>query len=142
MWQIAPGVKPFLSQTTPFFPVILSSSTIGGEFFLPVEGDQPTWPVYTITGPGGDPIIERVDTGQKIAFSGQIATGKAVTFDTSQGTVTSPGVPAEDLWPRVGPESDFFSIGPGPVRLRVRFTSASEMSSLTVSYIPQYLTGY
>lgn len=142
MWQIAPGVKPLISASQPFFPVTLASSTIGGQMVIPIIGDKPVWPMFTITGPGNDPVIENLGTGQKLSLSGLVPGRQSITLDTEPGTISSPGIPAEQLWPRLSLDSDFFQLGPGQCRLKMRLTSASETSTLTISYVPQYRAGY
>lgn len=140
LFQLDPGKKPFLSETSPFFPVILYSSSIAGRFELQVKGDKPVFPVFTVTGPGTDLKIQAGD--KKIHFTGDIAAGRRITFDTAAGDVYDAENHDGQLWDRVSLDSDFFQLNPGANTVTVSFTGANEKSLLELTYKPQYLTGY
>lgn len=140
LFQIKPGVKPFISKTSPFFPVILSSSSVAGVFEIRVDGDQPVWPVFTVTGPGTDLTIEA--DGKKLHFEGDIAIGRRITFDSAAGDVYDKNNTNGQLWSKVSLDSDFFQLQPGLNKVKITFTGATAESLLELSYTPQYLTGY
>lgn len=140
LFQIKPGVKPFISKTSPFFPVILSSSSVAGVFEIRVDGDQPVWPVFTVTGPGTDLTIEA--DGKKLHFEGDIAIGRRITFDSAAGDVYDKNNTNGQLWSKVSLDSDFFQLQPGLNKVKVTFTGATAESLLELSYTPQFLAGY
>lgn len=140
LFQIKPGVKPFISKTSSFFPVILSSSSVAGVFEIRVDGDKPVWPVFTVTGPGTDLTIEA--SGKRIRFEGDVAIGRRITFDAAAGDVYDKDNADGELWDRVSLDSDFFQLQPGVNKVKVTFTGATEESLLELSYTPQHLTGY
>lgn len=140
LFQLAPSTKPFLSKTSPFFPVTLYSSSIDGRFNIQVKGDKPVYPVFTVTGPGTDLKIE--SGGKKIHFTGNIAIGRRITFDAAAGDVYDKDNKDGQLWDRVSLDTDFFQLQPGANSVTVSFTGATEQSLLELTYKPQYLTGY
>lgn len=140
LFQLAPSKKPFLSKTSPFFPVTLYSSSIDGRFNIQVKGDKPVYPVFTVTGPGTDLKIE--SGGKKIHFTGDIAIGRRITFDAAAGDVYDKDNKDGQLWDRVSLDTDFFQLEPGANNVTVSFTGATEQSLLELTYKPQYLTGY
>lgn len=140
LFQLDPGKKPFLSKTSPFFPVILYSSSIAGRFNIQIKGDKPVYPVFTVTGPGTDLKIQA--GGKKIHFQGDIEIGRRITFDTAAGDVYDDENQDGQLWDRVSLDSDFFQLEPGSNTVTVSFTGATEQSLLELTYKPQYLTGY
>ncbi|WP_443095026.1 phage distal tail protein [Rothia koreensis] len=140
LFQIKPGVKPFISKSSEFFPVILSSSSVAGVFAIRVDGDKPVWPIFTVTGPGSDLTIEA--NGKRIKYEGDIKVGRRITFDTAAGDVYDKNNPNGELWNRVSLDTDFFQLEPGVNQVKVTFTGATEASLLELTYKPQYLTGY
>lgn len=140
LFQLDPGKKPFISESSPFFPVILYSSSIAGRFEIQVKGDKPVYPIFTVTGPGTDLKIEA--GGKKIHFTGDIAAGRRITFDTAAGDVYDKDNTNGELWDRVSLDTDFFQLQPGANDVTVSFTGATEHSLLELTYKPQHLTGY
>lgn len=140
LFQISPGMKPFLSTTSSFFPMTLYSSSIAGVFPVEVQGTQPVWPTITVTGPGTDLTIRA--GGKKIMFEGDIAVGRRITFDTANGDVYDMNNTDGQLWSRVSLDTEFFQLQPGLNDVQVTFTGATTSSLLELSYEPQWLTGY
>lgn len=140
LFKLDPGKKPFISDSSPFFPVILYSSSIAGHFEIQVNGDKPVYPIFTVTGPGTDLKIQVGD--KKIHFMGDIEAGRRITFDTVAGDVYDAENHNGQLWDRVSLDSDFFQLNPGANTVTVSFTGANEKSLLELTYKPQYLTGY
>jgi len=107
----APSV--FLSATLPF-PRTLSSSTIQGQQTIDLsDADAPSYPVWTITGPGAGLVLSRTTTDPKtrkkttrvIQVNTTIGDGQTLVIDTRRGhqavyrgdlPVTDPG------WNRMG----------------------------------------
>lgn len=139
-WQIAPGVKPFLSRAQAFFPVILTSSSIAGAFRIDVDGEQPVWPTWTVTGPGTDLTIE--SGGKRIKIDGTLKAGEAITIDTANGDVYNGQNMNGELWSRVSLDTQLFQLQPGGQDVQVTLTGATEQSMLTLAYDPQHLAGY
>lgn len=133
--QVKPAVKPFLSLTEPFFPVQLSSSLVSGVLDVTVEGDAPTWPVWSITPPGEDLLIKRPATGERFYIDGILT--KPLEIDMEEGRVED--VAGTDLWARVALDSRLFQLDPGPNRLEFSMINATAASAVTAAYRPRYL---
>lgn len=67
-----------------------SSSTPGGVMVVTNQGDSPSYPVFTITGPVNFPTVTNVTTGQSFQVNAAIAAGSTVVIDANTGSV-SPG---------------------------------------------------
>lgn len=61
-------------------------SGTGGVFSLNNLGSAPTWPVFTLTGPLTNPTFTNPANGDVIAYTGTVATGQTLVFDTSPFT--------------------------------------------------------
>lgn len=138
--QVAPGVKPFLSQTEPFFPVILAGSTIAGRIDIDVQGDAPTAPVWTITPPGEDLSIRHVGTGARFYLDGLLT--ETIHLDMGSGRLWSASSPDGGLWDRVSVDTRLFELTPGRNQVDVVFVGATPDSMVHVHYSPRYLAGY
>lgn len=130
-FRVNPGVKPFISTTVDFFPVILAQSTVMGRFEVQVYGDGPAFPVWEVMGPGEDLIIS--DGTNRIQVNGTFKAGEVVRIDTREGRI----VP--DRWADVTLDSRLFSLPPGRTTLTVTMVGATEATTVSLSYRERYL---
>lgn len=130
--KIGPAVKPFISRREKFFPVILSKSTIQGEFAVNIEGDGPVYPAWQITGPGADLLI--TDGENEFRLNHSIKAGEIVTIDSKNHVITP------DLWDAVPLSSRLFNLKPGLNHLKVSLVGSSpETTSVSLVYAEKYL---
>lgn len=137
---VAPARKPFLSTTVPFFPIVLSASTVQGEMSLLVRGDAPVFPVWTVTGPGRDLSITNPRTRERFYLEGSITS--PITIDMANGDVVSREAPNGELFDRVSLDSKMMPLEPGNSMWNVALVGATEDSNISVTYTPRWLTGY
>ena len=131
--QVAPGTKPFLSQTVPFFPVILAQSTVQGRFDVTVEGDGPAWPSWEVVGPGRDLLIE--SGSDRIFIEGEFPADSPVLIDSQNGRI----IP--DRWDYVSLDSSLFPLAPGNHQIKVSMVGADESTLVRLVYRERYLEG-
>ena len=120
--QVGGTGKPFLSDTVDFFPVILSPSAVAGEFTVQVDGDAEVFPVWEITGPGEDLVIES-EQG-RIEVDGEFPAGEVFRIDAGAGRLSP------DRWDDLSLESRLF-----PLRRGTNHISASMVGSTADSMI-------
>lgn len=131
--RVNPGVKPFLSDTVAFFPVILAQSTVQGRFDVTIEGDGPVWPAWEVLGPGTDLVIARGD--DRIEISGDFPPDAPVLIDAGAGRITP------DRWADTSLRSRLFSLDPGRQSLTVTLVSATTDTLVRLTYRERYLEG-
>ena len=131
--RVNPGVKPFLSDTVPFFPVILAQSTVQGQFDVTIEGDGPVWPAWEVLGPGTDLVIARGT--DRIEIAGSFSPTSPVLIDTAAGRITP------DRWADTSLRSRLFSLDPGQQSLTVTLVSATPATLVRLTYRERYLEG-
>jgi hypothetical protein len=98
----------------PIFPLVLSPSTVQGEFTVDLsDTDTPTYPVWTITGPGSSLLLTNETTGRQIQVNASLAAGEVMVIDTRPGMQSirrgGPGGPSlmdalasgPSLWPLI-----------------------------------------
>lgn len=129
--KVNPGVKPFISQTVPFFPVILAQSTVQGQFTVQVEGDAPISPTWRITGPGSDLVISR--GRERFELNHTWNPGGVLTIDTEKRRMSP------DLWNKVPLSSRLFDLQPGNNQLNVSMVAATTQTKVEMIYAEKYL---
>lgn len=101
----------------PFFPLVLSSSTVQGQFTVDLsDSDTPAFPVWTITGPGSSLVLTNNTTGRSLTVAASLASGETMVVDTrpdyqsvrrGDGTNLLGSVDGyPDLWPLVEDVND------------------------------------
>lgn len=128
--RVAAGVKPFISDTVPFFPVVLAGSTVQGAFAVEIESDAPVRPVWQVEGPGSTLLIS--SGSERIYAERAFAAGQVVTFDARTGTITP------DIWDSVSLDSSLFSLPPGQSTVTVAMTGATPDSVVRLVYRERY----
>ena len=131
--RVNPGAKPFLSETVPFFPVVLAQSVVQGQFGVTIEGDGPVWPSWEVLGPGTDLVIAR--GRDQIEIGGAFPDGEPVLIDAASGRI----IP--DRWADVSLRSRLFSLDPGHQSLTVTLVSATTDTLVRLTYRERYLEG-
>ena len=131
--RVNPGAKPFLSDTVPFFPVILAQSVVQGRFDVEIDGDGPVSPVWEVLGPGTDLRIS--DGSSVIEIDGDFAAESPVVIDTGSGRI----VP--DRWADTSLRSRLFDLAPGRHSLTVTLVSATADTLVRLTYRERYLEG-
>ena len=131
--RVNPGAKPFLSDTIPFFPVILAQSVVQGQFDVEISGDGPVWPAWEVLGPGTDLVIARGE--DLIEIGGDFSPGEPVLIDTAAGRI------APDRWADTSLRSRLFALNPGRQTITVTLVSATEDTLVRVTWRERYLEG-
>ena len=129
--KVSPGVKPFISQTVPFFPVILAQSTVQGQFAVHVEGDASISPIWRVSGPGNDLVI--TNGKERFELNHTWGPGATLTIDTNKRRMNP------DLWHKVPLASRLFDLQPGTNRLNVTMTGATPATKVELIYAEQYM---
>lgn len=148
LWEGTPGRSPSVadgrgaSHAYPFFPVMLSDSTVQGAYVLSIQGDAEAWPVWEVTGPGEDLLIQNDDTGERIFIRGQFGEKVTITTRPQEQDVTSGSAMDGSLWERVSEYSVFFPLKPGINRIRMSMVNGKPESTVTLKYVEQWLAGF
>lgn len=146
--------KPFLARVTgqdgdghdlyspPFFPVILSSSTVEGAFVFDIAGDAEAWPTWVVDGPGEDLLIENRTTGDRIFVAGSFDEQVTIVTRPQMQDVTSPSHMDGSLWDRVAVDSVLFPLAPGRNEVAITMVGASAKTQVQMTYQEAWKAGY
>ena len=131
--RVNPGAKPFLSDTVPFFPVILAQSVVQGRFDVEIDGDGPVSPVWEVVGPGED---LRISNGADvIEIDGEFEAGTSTVIDAATGRITP------DRWADTSLRSRLFALEPGRQTIKVSLVGATTDTVVRLVYRERYLEG-
>lgn len=103
---------------------------------LRVDGDLPTFPVWTLTGPASGVTITLVD-GPSWTYTQPIAAGRTVTVDTAASTVVD-DAGVNQIGALGWPGSQLFALPAGVSTVQIDMQSASVGSGVHASYSAVY----
>lgn len=146
-WTVesAPGsFFPIPNPTTGSF-ITLVASEVFAVVTIDTDADVESWPVWTITGPGTNPVLTNLLTGGSLDLSGNggltLADGEVVTIDTRPYVKTVELDDGTNLYPYLTDAgSDFWPLLPGSQQVQVEMGGADLDSLLAVSVDLRYLT--
>lgn len=138
LWTIPAGEDDV--QAVPFFPVMLSSSTIQGARQITIQGDADAYPIWTVHGPGEDFEIINRSTGERFFLEGEI--DSPVTIDSRTEKLSAEGMSNMELWARVPRELSTFPLKPGRNDISFVIVNATEQSRVELRYAEQWRAGY
>ena len=146
-WKVDAGRKPFITSedypaNVPFFPIILSSSTAEGAYQLEVSGDAAAWPVWEISGPGKDLLIERTDTGENVFVGGEFDEDVTVDHRPTVADIYTATLIDGELWSRVNDDYSFFPLTPGSNSIKVTMVNVRPDSVVRLRYSETWLAGW
>lgn len=120
------------------FDVVYGPMAPNGQLLVTNAGTTTTFPVLTVTGPGVNPQISNVTTGQAIYLNYTLAAGETLVLDTLNRTVllngTSSRYNALDFT-----NTSWFGLVPGVNDLRIAFNSFTAPAKLAVQWRDAWL---
>lgn len=117
------------------FPILLGTSVIVADPIATVYGDQPVYPVITLTGPLTHPVVRNVTTGEVLDFGGGLVlvTGETAEVDCRPGFKTVTKNDGTNLVPYLTTDSDLvsFHLAPPPPKQRATLGSIPPQMGVT-----------
>ena len=143
-YDTADRVQTFTAGGTatffPFFPLRLSSSEVYADATVDNGGDVEAWPVWTITGPGVNPVLRNLTTGKNLSVIYTLTAGQTITVDTRPGVKTVTLDDGTNLFGRLSSTSSLWPLARGSNSVRVELTAATAESDVTLTYRRRYLS--
>ena len=135
-----------VSTWFPYWPYDLTPSAIFSEETITNTGQIETWPVWTITGPGSNPTVTNLTTGETLVLSGlTLAAGDVVTIDTSERGSTAKTILDQNgvnLWPYATTASALWPLEVGANEILVELDGATGASAVELSYRRRWAGGH
>lgn len=130
----------------PLYDLDLTPSAVYAEQTITLGGHVEAWPIWTITGPGSDPTLTNLTTGEVLALEGlTLLAGDVVTVDTSERGETAKTITNQNdanLWPYASPTSQLWPLGVGANDVRVQLANTSGASSVALDYRRRWAGGH
>ncbi len=124
----------------PILPIRLSGSTLLGTSTITTSTAVPTFPVWTVNGPGVNPTFTNLTTGRTFAFKNtNLAAGEQITIDTRDYRKTVVGPGGANYFPRLA-SYDFWPLVRGTNQVSVQMSNATSESFIGYSYREKRLT--
>ena len=133
--------KHFVSDSQPFFPLILTPSTVGELTEITIESDQNVTPVWRITGPVTDVKVTHQESGAFFQVRETFKPGEWMVLDVATYDVFDSVHTRGELWDKVADGSTLFQLPPGKNTIRVEATNMTDASGIQLVYKPTYLRG-
>lgn len=135
-WKAATGA----SGVPPMPPVNLAPASVLGETYVINDGNAPSYPVWTITGPG-TPTLHNTTTGRSFGFGVALAAGETVTVDTRRPGPSAVDGTGADRWGDLTKSSprDLWPLVQGRNDLSLTLSGSSSASTIRLSYTRQWL---
>jgi hypothetical protein len=123
----------------PFFPLRLSPSTVQGQFVIDLsDSDAPTFPLWTVKGPGDGLVLTNESTGQVIQINAPLTSGQSMTIDTRQGFQSVRRNDGTNLMGFVSSDPALWALVEGVNTVTAALTGATAASRITGIYAPRY----
>lgn len=124
----------------PIFPLRLGASTLFDNPMVNNTGDVETWPSWIITGPGDDPILRNLTSGEIIDLTGKsLGVGETIEIDTSPGVKTVKSGAGANLFGSMSSTSSLWALKVGNNSLSLELSGVTAASSIQLTYRLRYL---
>lgn len=137
-----------LTTWWPYYELQFMPSAVYAEETIANGGQIEAWPVITITGPGSNPTLTNLTTGEVLELSANgglsLVAGETVTIDTNERGATRKTIldgGGANLWPYATPASDMWPLVVGDNLIRVQMDGATVASSVVLSFRRRWARG-
>ena len=143
-WWVGTPIPVDLSLGAPtaFFPILpvkLSSSSVQGQFTVDLShADAPTYPVWTITGPGTGLTLTNLTTGRVITVSASLSVGQTLVIDTRPGFQSVRRGDGTNLMSAVTSDPALWPLMEGVNNVSAVLSGATAASRISGLFIPRF----
>lgn len=124
----------------PILPLHLALADVLGAVTITNPGDEQSYPVWTVTGPGTGFTLTNQTTGRSVRFKTALSSGESITLDTRPSKLTVVDQAGANRWPDLAPNPDLWALRRGVNFVDLDLSGASSASSVTLTFTPRYKT--
>lgn len=122
----------------PFFPLQLTASELFANAVVDNSGDIESWPVWTIHGPGFEPLIRNLDSGALTQLAGiTLVMGDVLIIDTRPG-IKSVRLNGGSAFGDLSVGSTLWPLARGEQSVRIELSGASDDTSVVLTWRQLY----
>lgn len=123
----------------PIFPLNLSASTVKGLFTVDLsDSDAPSFPQWTVVGPGSSLLLENQSTGRQIQVNASLAAGESMVIDTRPGLQSIRRGDGANLMSALASDPALWPLVEGVNRVSAQLVGATSTSRIFGSFRPRY----
>lgn len=122
-----------------FFPLSIASSVLFAAPTIDNDGDTESWPTWRIVGPGTNPSLRNITTGEAMVFTRTLAAGDTILVELSRESVIVTDSLGTRLYSVMANTSKPWPIRPGINRVQIGMDQATDASSITLEYLPRFI---
>lgn len=128
-----------LTEFFPLPPVALAGSTVAGQFTVDLsESDAPSYPLWTITGPGADLVLTNETTGRFIQVNTTLGAGDVMVIDTRPSRQSVRLADGTNLMGSLDSDPALWPLIEDVNVVTAALTGATADSSITGTFRPRY----
>lgn len=146
-YDVSPTSQTFAVTTLvpsffPIFPLKLTASELAVDDSIDNTGDEETWPVWTIEGPGSGIKLSNLSTGEFIWLpSVNLVAGQTLVIDTRPGYKSVVIDSTVSAYSELSNDSVLWALAEGTNSVRLEMSGADDsLSGLSVSYYRKFLS--
>jgi hypothetical protein len=120
-------------------PWRISSSGVLSSFAVNNDGDVEAWPVWTITGPGTNPILTNSTTSKSISCTITLTAGQSLIINTSPGVKTILRENNTSQFSTLSATSELWPLVRGANTVALTMSGTTSASSIQLQYKRRWL---
>ncbi len=123
----------------PIPPVNLGASTVQGQFVIDLaDSDAPTFPRWTITGPGASLVLRNDTTGREITVAASLPVGDTMVIDTRPDRQSVRRGDGTNLMGAVTSDPSLWPLIDGVNEITVALAGAASTSRIQGTFSPRF----
>lgn len=137
--EVAFTLGDALNVFFPIPPVRPAGSLVAGQFTVDLsDTDSPTYPRWTVTGPGSTLVLENVTTGRAIQVNATLAADEVLVIDTRPGFQSVQLTDGTNLMGSLASDPALWPLVEGVNTVSVSLASATAASRIQGTFRPRY----
>jgi hypothetical protein len=135
-------IENFGLPSPPFpvtFPWLFPSNILFAATTVDNPGQVESWPTWRIVGPGENPSLRNVTTGEVMTFTWTLGMGESIVVELERASVNITDGLGTKLFSRLTNPSTAWAIQPGLNNVQVAMDEATSDSYVTLAYTPRFL---
>lgn len=133
------GVPAVFLNPVSFFPLNLTGNVLFAGPVIDNLGDTESWPTWQITGPGTNPSLRNLDTGEQMTFTRTLGVGEIILIELTRSSVIVTDAFGTRLYSTMTNPSVPWPIRPGLNHAHLGMSDATSASSIALSYTPRFI---
>jgi hypothetical protein len=121
------------------FPWLFPSNILFAAATVDNPGQVESWPTWLIVGPGSNPSLRNVTTGETMVFGRTLGLGESILVELSRDAVNITDGLGTKLFSTLSNPSVAWAIQPGINQIQVGMAAATSASYVTMAYRPKFL---